>query len=164
MLRTFLIICVFIIVGLGGCATGDKELMYIGTGANSILLQNKGVAKKMLLAQYEEWKGVKYKYGGLSKDGIDCSGFIYETFLTKFEIKLPRKSIVQGKVGINISVSSLQAGDLLFFKTRISTTHIGIYIENSDFIHVSESLGVAKSSLNDPYWHKRFWKARRITM
>ena len=158
------IVLVIIALGLSGCATASKNLMHLETNADSVLLQNKAVAKNILLAQYDEWKGVKYKSGGLSKDGIDCSGFIYVTFLSKFGIKLPRNSIIQGKVGVSASVSLLQPGDLVFFKTGFTSRHIGIYIENSEFIHVSESSGVTKSNLNDPYWHKRYWKARRITM
>jgi len=158
------IILIILALGISGCATPSTHLVSIETNEYCVLLQNKAVAKNILLAQYEEWKGAKYEYGGLTKNGVDCSGLIYETFLTKFGIKLPRKSIIQGKVGIDISVSLLQPGDLVFFKTGITARHIGIYIDDSDFIHVSETLGVTKSSLNDPYWHARYWKARRITM
>lgn len=153
-----------IALALYGCAATPNKLMYIGTTADSVLLQNKAVAKDMLLSQFDEWKGTKYKYGGLSKDGIDCSGFIYETYLTKFGIKLPRQSIIQGKVGVDASVELLQPGDLVFFKTGITARHIGIYIDKGEFLHVSETSGVTKSNLSDPYWQRRFWKARRITM
>jgi cell wall-associated NlpC family hydrolase len=155
---------VLVAFSLFGCATASKNLMQIGTNDKSVLLQNKAVAKSLLLSQYDEWKGVKYEYGGMSRDGIDCSGFVYVTFLSKFGIKLPRNSIIQAKVGTDISVSLLQPGDILFFKTGFKTYHIGIYIENTEFMHVSESHGVTKSSFSDPYWHKRFVRARRITM
>lgn len=159
-----LIFPILLALVLSGCATTSDKLMHYDTNADSILLQNKGVAKNILLAQYDEWKGTKYQYGGSSKDGIDCSGFIYVTYLSKFGIKLPRQSITQGKIGVDAPVMYLQPGDLVFFKTGITSRHIGIYIDNGEFLHVSQSQGVAKSSLNDPYWHKRFWKARRITM
>ena len=155
---------ILVALGLSGCATTSNNLMHLDTNGSSVMLQNKAVAKNILLAQYDEWKGTKYQYGGSSKDGIDCSGFVYQTFLTKFGIKLPRKSIIQGKVGVSVEVSSLQPGDLVFFKTGFSARHIGIYIENNEFMHVSENNGVTKSNLNEPYWHKRYWKARRITM
>ena len=158
------IVLIVIALGLSGCATASKNLMYLHTNSNSVLLQNKAVAKNILLSQYEEWKGTKYIYGGSGKDGIDCSGFVYQTFLSKFGIQLPRYSIIQGKVGVDISVSSLQPGDLIFFKTGFSTRHIGIYIDNNEFMHVSESKGVTISNLSEPYWSKRYWKARRITM
>jgi cell wall-associated NlpC family hydrolase len=157
-------VLILFVLGLSGCATTQKNLMYLKTSGNSVLLQNKAVARDILLSHYNEWKGTKYKYGGSGKDGIDCSGFVYQTFLSKFGIQLPRKSIIQGKVGVNISVSSLQPGDLVFFKTGFATRHVGIYIDNNEFMHVSENLGVTRSSLNEPYWSKRYWKARRITM
>jgi len=151
-------------LGLSGCATTSSNLMYLKTNGNSILLQNKAVAKDILLSHYDEWKGVKYKYGGLDKDGIDCSGFVYVTFLSGFGIELPRNSIIQGKVGVSVPASMLQPGDLVFFKTGFAKRHVGIYLENSEFMHVSENSGVTKSSLNQPYWLKRYWKSRRITM
>lgn len=152
------------LLGLSGCATAPTKLMYLETNENSVLLQNKEVAKSILYSQYEEWKGAKYKYGGLSKEGIDCSGFVYRTLADKFGVKLPRQSIIQGKVGVNVSVKDLQPGDLVFFKTGIGVNHIGIYLDNGEFMHVSQSLGVTKSSLNDNYWRKRYWKCRRITI
>jgi cell wall-associated NlpC family hydrolase len=159
-----IIVFFLIALSLNGCATASKNLMHLDTNANSVMLQNKAVAKQILLSQYEEWKGTQYKYGGLSREGIDCSGFVYETFLSKFGIKLPRQSIIQGEVGVSTSLDALQPGDLIFFKTGFSTRHIGIYIENNEFMHVSESKGVTISNLNEPYWHKRYWKCRRITM
>jgi cell wall-associated NlpC family hydrolase len=163
-LKSIFILLLIGTLGLSGCATVPKNLMHLETNSNSIMLQNKAVAKQMLLAQYEEWKGTSYQYGGLSRDGIDCSGFVYETFIAKFGIKLPRKSIIQGNVGVDVPVDSLLPGDLVFFKTGFSTRHVGIYIDNNEFMHVSESKGVTISNLNEPYWHKRYWKSRRITM
>ena len=164
MCSTKIIILILIVLGLSGCATATKDLVHIEKNDDSALLLNKAVTKNILLAQYDEWKGTRYKYGGSSKDGIDCSGFIHQTFLSKFGIKLPRESIIQGKVGYDIPVSLLQPGDLVFFKIGINITHVGIYIDNGEFIHVSKSMGVTKSSLNDSYWHKRYWKTRRISI
>lgn len=138
--------------------------MHLETNVNSVLLQNKEVAKSILLTQYDEWKGVKYKYGGLDKDGIDCSGFVYRTFLDKFDIKLPRKSIIQGEVGVDVPKDDLLPGDLVFFKTGPGIRHIGIYMDNGEFMHVSQSRGVTRSKLDEEYWHSRYWKARRVTV
>lgn len=159
---TFLIAIALV---LSGCATTTtKDLVHVEKTDNSALLLNKAVAKNMLRAQYHEWKGTRYKYGGSGKDGIDCSGFVLQTFVSKFDIKLPRKSIMQGEVGYDIPTDLLQPGDLVFFKIGATTNHVGIYIENGEFIHASTSQGVTKSSLTDPYWHRRYWKARRISL
>lgn len=164
MRAPYIITIAALLASLSGCATVPKNLVQIEKNDDSILLQNKGVAKSLLLVQYGEWKGVRYVYGGSNKDGIDCSGFIRETFLSKFGIKLPRKSIIQGKVGTEIPVNILQAGDLVFFKTGINSYHAGIYIDNGEFLHASQSRGVVKSGLNEPYWRDRFWKARRVSI
>lgn len=155
---------VVIVLCLTCCATTKQELVHIDKNNECVLLQNKAVTKIILLTQYEEWKGTKYKYGGSSKEGIDCSGFIQLTFLAKFGIELPRQSINQGKVGYDIPTCLLQSGDLVFFKVGIKTNHVGIYIDNGEFMHVSKSLGVTISSLSDSYWHRRFWKVRRISI
>lgn len=158
----FLIVMMFV---LSGCAsTTTKDLVRIEKTDDYALLLNKAVAKKILLTQYDEWKGVRYKYGGSGKDGIDCSGFIHQTFLSKFDIRLPRHSIIQGEVGYDIPTDLLQPGDLVFFKIGATTNHVGIYIDNGEFIHASTILGVTKSSLNDPYWRTRYWKSRRVSM
>ena len=149
---------------MSGCATAPKVLVHKQNTDDGALLLNKAVAKNVLLDQYDEWRGTKYAYGGLSKDGIDCSGFVHQTFLSKFDIRLPRQSIIQGEVGYDIATDLLQPGDLVFFKIGINTNHVGIYIDNGEFMHVSKKLGVTLSSLNDPYWHRRYWKARRISL
>jgi len=55
-------------------------------------------------------------------------------------------------------------GDLVFFKTGSGENglHVGIYDTDNQFIHASTSQGVVKSSLDNVYWNKKFWQARRI--
>lgn len=159
------VILITIAVISSGCATpAANRQVHIEKTDGSALLLNKAVAKNIVLAQYDAWKGTRYKYGGLSKDGIDCSGFIHQTFLSLFDIRLPRRSIMQGEVGYDISTDLLQPGDLVFFKMGASANHVGIYIDDGEFVHASTSQGVTKSSLNDPYWRRRFWKARRVSL
>lgn len=169
MTNTYKILALFIVLtGLGGCATvmndrSRNDLVRVEKNADSALLQNKAVTKSILLEQYNEWKGTKYVYGGSTKAGTDCSGFIYQTYSSRFGIKLPRQSIIQGEVGYDIPTELLQPGDLVFFKLGVNSNHAGIYIDNNEFIHASSSRGVTKSSLNDRYWHGKYWKARRIS-
>jgi len=118
--------------------------------------------KSELYAQYADWKAVDFKHGGLSKNGVDCSGFVYLTFLEKFGVTLPRSTAQQAETGGEILQRDLKAGDLVFFKTGIFNRHIGIYVENRTFMHVSQARGVTISSLDNPYWKKRYWQARRI--
>jgi len=119
--------------------------------------------KKALYAQHAEWKSVKYRWGGLSKSGIDCSGFVNRTFAEKFNLQLPRTTQQQINSGTPIyKQSKLKPGDLVFFKTGIYQRHVGIYLEQRRFLHVSTSKGVILSHLDNPYWRKKYWKAIRV--
>lgn len=111
---------------------------------------------------YDEWKGVRYKYGGNSKSGIDCSAFIQKAYLNKFDIKIPRTTALQSKVGKNINKSNLKLGDLVFFKTGAKSRHVGIYMENGKFMHASTSKGVIISRLDNVYFKRHYWKSKRI--
>lgn len=116
----------------------------------------------LLYQQVEAWEGVPYRLGGLSKEGIDCSGFVYMTYLNQFNKRLPRSTYRQSKVGDQVFQRDLDAGDLIFFRIGYSTRHVGIYLENGLFAHASKSSGVMVSNLQDTYWSKRYWKAVRI--
>ena len=119
--------------------------------------------KQTLYTQFMEWKSVKYRFGGLSKDGIDCSGFVYLTFRDSFGIELPRTTKQQLLSGETINdQADLKAGDLVFFKTGMQKRHVGIYLEKNKFLHVSTKNGVSISRLDNSYWRKRYWQAVRV--
>lgn len=109
------------------------------------------------------WKNVPYRLGGLSRRGVDCSGFVYNTFKDQVNIIIPRTTKVLSHTGKTISRNDLDIGDLVFFKTgKRKTRHVGIYVGDDDFIHASTSKGVMKSSLTNSYWRRSYWKAKRI--
>lgn len=114
--------------------------------------------------QLSHWRGTPYRYGGLSRGGVDCSGFVYLTFRERFDLQLPRATVDQTDVGTRIDKSELLPGDLVFFKTGSGENglHVGIYDTDNTFIHASTSQGVIRSSLDNVYWRKVFWQARRI--
>lgn len=120
--------------------------------------------KAALYAQYREWQGTPYRYGGTSKRGVDCSGFVYITFRQEFGKTLPRTTAAQSRLGYSVSRDALRAGDLVFFHTGSRTRHVGIYIEDGYFLHASSSNGVMLSSLSDPYWSSHYWKTQRLTV
>ena len=108
------------------------------------------------------WEGVKYRYGGVNpQKGFDCSALVQLLYKDQFDITLPRTTRQQVQVGESIQKTSLKAGDLVFFKTGRSMRHVGVYIEAGKFLHVSSSKGVMVSSLDNPYWSKRYWKSTR---
>ncbi|WP_298499506.1 C40 family peptidase [uncultured Algibacter sp.] len=116
----------------------------------------------------KQFKGVRYKWGGTTKYGMDCSGLVYESFKSN-NVSLPRISRDMAKKGHKIQLKKVIKGDLLFFKTgnrRNSINHVGLIIDikNNDikFIHATTSKGVIISGLNEAYWLKAFHEARRI--
>lgn len=114
--------------------------------------------------QLANWRGTPYRYGGTSRGGVDCSAFVMMTFRDKFDLQLPRDTEHQARIGSEIDKDDLLPGDLVFFKTGSggSGLHVGIYDTNNQFIHASTSQGVTRSSLENSYWRKNFWQARRI--
>lgn len=117
-----------------------------------------------LSQQLSDWHGTPYHYGGMSRSGVDCSGFVSLTFRDRFALALPRDTRRQSKVGTQIDRDQLLPGDLVFFKTGEgdSGLHVGIYDTDNYFIHASTSRGVIRSSLDNVYWRNKFWQARRI--
>ena len=110
---------------------------------------------------YAKWEGVRYKLGGESMTGIDCSAFIQKAFEEKLALEMPRTTLLQAKVGKEVNKDELETGDLVFFKTGRSK-HVGIYMENGKFMHASTSYGVTISELSNSYFAKNYWKAQRI--
>jgi cell wall-associated NlpC family hydrolase len=106
--------------------------------------------------------GAPYRFGGSSLKGIDCSSFVQKIYRI-FDVTLPRKASEQSKVGISITRENLTEGDLIFFHTKRSLGHVGIYIGNNEFVHASSRSKVVRiDSLDTPYYQKRFQRAVRV--
>ncbi len=116
-----------------------------------------------LLRQVDEWYGTRYRMGGTTRKGIDCSAFVQNVYLAAFAHSVPRTAFEQYKAASRISATELREGDLVFFNTTGGVSHVGIYLRNNKFIHASSSNGVTVSDLFDPYYLKRFLGAGRIT-
>lgn len=122
-----------------------------------------------LLSEAETYLGTPYRYGGTTRNGIDCSAFVLSVFGAAVGINLPRVAAAQALEGENIDREHLQKGDLIFFSQgggRIS--HVGIVYDVTSegdikFIHSSSSNGVSITSLNNSsYWSPKFRFAKRI--
>lgn len=114
------------------------------------------------------YHGTRYKYGGMNKRGMDCSGLVYLAF-EKEGINLPRVSRQIAREGNRINLNKVNVGDLLFFKTGKSgrsINHVGLIVQivpgEVNFIHSTTSRGVIISSLNEKYWNRSFVMARKI--
>lgn len=118
-----------------------------------------------LLSFIEDWYGVKYRFGGDSKTGIDCSAFTRKLMGEVFSVSVGRVVPDQLKAGIEIPKSELRMGDLIFFQTntghRKGLTHVGFYLGNGNFVHASSNRGVVFDNLEKDYYKKAFRKAVR---
>lgn len=129
---------------------------------NKPISKKKTCAKHKLEKHFKKYKAVPYKYGGTSIKGFDCSGFVQFTYKSLFNINLPRTTWHMLKEGVSISKKKLQVGDLVLFKTSKHYRHVGIFMGDNLFIHVSTKKGLMKSSLNNPYWIKHYLTSRRV--
>lgn len=120
-----------------------------------------------LIERASENIGTRYRTGGTSKAGFDCSGLMCTTF-GAFDIKLPRTSREQSGIGTRINTEEAQKGDLIFFKTngRSQINHVGMVVEVCEgeikFIHSSVSNGVIISSTKEKYYEKNFSQINRV--
>ena len=110
----------------------------------------------------DDWWGTRYRLGGNDRNGIDCSGFTCMLYNNLFQTQLPRTAREQYQALRSIDPSELREGDLVFFTTGSTITHVGFYLQNNKFAHASTSEGVTISDLNDRYWQARFAGAGRL--
>lgn len=114
------------------------------------------------------FEGTKYKFGGTTTAGMDCSGLVCVAFEQE-NISLPRISRDMATKGTAISIREVEKGDLVFFKTdrkRNVISHVGLVVEADSgdirFIHSTTRAGVIISSLEEAYWKKAFVEVRRV--
>lgn len=155
------------------------------TSASTLVADNSGIKKdsssihspfrvsnhselvEQLIVNATENIGTRYRSGGTTKAGFDCSGLMICTF-NNFDIKLPRSSIEQSRVGTKVDSNEAQKGDLIFFKTngRRQINHVGMVVDVADgeikFVHSSTHGGVMISSTKEPYYQRAFSQVNRV--
>ncbi len=145
---------------LSACQTPPPPPAPAPTGG---VLSDPLATRAALLAQYQAWHGVPYQLGGQSRDGIDCSAFVQLTFREQFGLQLPRDTGSQVRLGAPVRGQPLRPGDLLFFQTGRWQRHVGIFLREGQFLHASTRKGVIISTLDNPYWSRHYWQARRLS-
>lgn len=152
------IVLILMMALLAGCSS--NPVVYKPEAVPLSAKDNATVRK--LYEHYNAWRGVSYREGGLSKNGVDCSGFVHLAYRDKFNKSIPRTTELLENHGHKISADNLSPGDVIFFKTGWKKRHVGIYLKDGKFMHASSSRGVMISNLDNPYWSDAFWQARRL--
>jgi cell wall-associated NlpC family hydrolase len=132
------------------------------SSASKALSKDEKKMKELLDRAYIDWKGVPYVLGGSGYSGVDCSSFMQIVLHDYFEIKIPRVTADQIKVGKSVKKKNIKIGDLVFFRTGKKTLHVGIMINNEQFLHASTSSGVMISALQQRYWSDAYLTTRRV--
>ncbi len=115
--------------------------------------------RTVFIEQCKEYLGTPYKYGGISKTGMDCSGLIFTSAKQSLGIKLPRRAEDLYNATERLEKEQLQPGDFLFFKAANTVNHAAVYLGNDEFIHAASDgpkTGVIISKLTDSYWNTTF--------
>lgn len=118
---------------------------------------------KRLKQKAYSFLGTRYRFGGTSRNGLDCSSFVQQVF-RQMDVQLPRTAREQFHVGNEVLTGNLQKGDLIFFRTYASfPSHVGIYLGGNKMIHASSrDRRVVISTINTPYYRSRYIGAKRI--
>ncbi len=116
-----------------------------------------------LIKEVIEWLGTPYVNGAEDKSGTDCSGFVQQVYKTVYGITTARSSSGIYDEAIKVKKEKLQMGELVFFKINTAKVgHVGIFLQETYFIHASSSKGVMVSSLDLEYWTKYFVSGGKI--
>lgn len=137
--------------------TDPEKTVDLGTGLELTTDANKRLKKTAY-----SFLGTRYRFGGTSRNGLDCSSFVQHVF-RDLDIQLPRTAREQFRTGEPVTSYELQKGDLVFFRTYASfPSHVGIYLGDNKMIHASSrDHKVVISSINTPYFRTRFLGAKR---
>jgi cell wall-associated NlpC family hydrolase len=123
-----------------------------------------GPAASQLIQTAIGFQGVPYKLGGETPEtGFDCSGFVRYVFAAN-HVVLPRTASEQFDAGMDVPVTEIRAGDLLFFSTIApGPSHVGIAIGDGRFVHApGANSAVRLDRIESPYWREHFIGARRL--
>lgn len=136
-------------------------------GSEGSTSSSHGAVIDNLIDYAKSFEGTRYKFGGITDNGMDCSGLVYTVYKQQ-DVMMPRISRDMATKGVSVSLKEVIGGDLVFFNTskRNTINHVGLVVENKKgeifFIHSTSTRGVIISSMDETYWKKAFVEVRRI--
>ncbi|MBN1252105.1 MAG: C40 family peptidase [Bacteroidales bacterium] len=154
-----------ILLILNSCGvTNNNTKNFYAIYSQKLGVQLNGNEDKKFIKAISDWKGTPYRYGGTSRKGTDCSGFVSSIYKEVYNKNLHRNSLDMLKDVKKISKKNLKTGDLIFFKTSgKKVSHVGIYIADNKFIHAA-SKGVVINDLDQEYYKKAYYKSGKVKM
>ncbi|MDN3585274.1 C40 family peptidase [Pedobacter aquatilis] len=156
----FLILVLSIIITSCG---SRKYTVRSDTKASKAADAMSSLKSKQLYKFITDWTGVKYRFGGLDKNGIDCSGFTYLLQKEIYGVTLPRISRDQANVVKRKNIDDLKEGDLVFFSFGGNNVdHVGVYLNNGFFVHASTNRGVIVDDLSLPAYQRVLVKSGSV--
>jgi probable lipoprotein NlpC len=165
-----LFLSVFILISAGLFAA-PLESNFVRAPASSASQAEKEQAymeaRNRVINAAAKYENAPYRHGGVTKSGVDCSGFVYASFKDALGVSTPRSSTGLYTWAEIIPFEKAQPGDLLFFKTTGGNTisHVGIYLGNRRFIHSASAgpnTGVIYSTLDEKYWSRAYAASGRV--
>jgi cell wall-associated NlpC family hydrolase len=165
-MRSAVILMLFLAVaaaGWTGCSSSGTSSGYSGYRSGSTVQSLTG-ERRLVILESQKWMGTPYRYGGTTREGADCSGFVLSVF-AKAGVSLPRTADAMFHTGTPVTLGKILPGDLVFFSDRSvgdGITHVGIYTGQEKFIHSSSSSGVIVSSLTQSYYRTHYAGARKV--
>lgn len=138
-------------------------IIFTGCSSARISERERNERTTKITSFYKGWKGTRYRLGGTTKKGVDCSALMQRLYREKFAKKLPRTTKDMALEGDKVKKrNNWEVGDLIFFKIGWrKTRHVGVYLGNNKFMHASISKGVMISEI-DGYWNDHFWQVRKV--
>lgn len=121
----------------------DEEIVDGETVALNAMEESFATAPDAVAQSAVEWfEGTSYQWGGVTPWGADCSGFV-QTIYGVHGVPLPRDAHQQALSGTEVSRSTLQPADLLFFSDRDDKriTHVGIALAGDRLAHIAIGRG-----------------------
>ncbi|MBD5358212.1 MAG: C40 family peptidase [Bacteroides sp.] len=164
-LSVFLLSMSFLLLAVG-CKSSHKNTDTVREETMVTVTQKQKGSSSKIVNEAKKWLGTPYKYADWERGkGTDCSGMVCKVYEAAIGVKLPRNSKQQSEYCRKLKKKDVHAGDLVFFATgkdKHAVSHVGIMIDDEQFIHASTKKGVIISEVSTPYYERTFIMYGRV--